>query len=273
HHRLDVYVPENRPGPLPLMVWIHGGGWKQGDKERCRILPWTEKGYVVASINYRLSQQEKFPAQIMDCKAAIRWLRAQADRFNIDANKIVAWGESAGGHLASLLGTSGDVAEWGDGARIGSSRVQLVIDWYGRANLGNVCQDPAMTNSNSAQLLGGCQDRDSAQLAKKASPIVYVSPDDPPFLIMHGELDQVVPLSQSEEFATALKKAGVEAQLIVIKGAGHGGTAFFQPDKIEIIDNFLSAHLNPRKTTLGESRDSRASMEPSSKGKFGMSPL
>ncbi|MEW6262523.1 MAG: alpha/beta hydrolase [Thermodesulfobacteriota bacterium] len=245
--RLNLYVPENRQGPLPLIVWIHGGGWKDGSRNHCPILPWTQKGYAVASLGYRLSQRAKFPAQIEDCKAAIRWLRVRAQEYNIDPNRMAAWGESAGGHLASLLGTAGDVAEWEKGNEVGSSRVQLVIDWYGRANLIRVATDPALADSPSALLLGGNGDK-VAELARRASPITYVSADDPPFLIMHGDLDKVVPLAQSEAFAQALREAGVEVNLVVLKGAGHGGEEFLRPEYVKIIDTFLNKHLGPRRT-------------------------
>lgn len=241
-HNLDLYVPETREGSLPLIVWIHGGGWKQGSKDHCLPLSWVEKGYAVASINYRLSQDAKFPAQIEDCKAAICWLRAHAEKFKIDRNRMAAWGDSAGGHLASLLGTAGDFAEWERGYPASSSRVQAVIDWYGRADLRAVSTDPALADSPSALLLGGSGDA-VAELAQKASPILHVSEDDPPFLIMHGEKDKVVPLEQSEAFAETLKEAKVPATLVVLKGAGHGGQEFLQPEQVKVIDTFLSEHL------------------------------
>jgi acetyl esterase/lipase len=240
--KLDLYVPEVGKGPFPLIVWIHGGGWKHGSKERCPPLPWSGKGYVVASINYRLSQDARFPAQIKDCKAAIRWLRSHAGQYRIDRNRIVAWGGSAGGHLASLLGTAWDVAEWDPGEEPVSSQVQAVIDWYGRADLTPVTLDPAWADSPSASLLGGCGE-EVAQVAKKASPIYHVSGDDPPFLIMHGDMDKVVPVRQSQAFAKALKQAGVKVKLLILTGAGHGGGDFLRPEQVEVIDAFLKEYL------------------------------
>lgn len=245
--KLDLYVPENRSGPMPLIVWIHGGAWMQGSKSHCLPVPWTKKGYLVASIDYRLSQEAKFPAQIKDCKAAVRWLRIHAREYGIDAHRLVAWGDSAGGHLASLLGTAGDVPEWELGLVSVSSRVQVVINWYGRADLTRVSTDPSWAESPSALLLGG-HGQDVEDLAKKASPILHVSKDDPPFLIMHGSMDSLVPLRQSQAFARALKEAGVESRLVVLEGAGHGGEEFLFPEPIEVIDAFLEQHLAPKKT-------------------------
>jgi len=240
---LDIYVPTEGRGPFPLIVWIHGGAWKQGSKDGCIPLPWSQKGYVVASINYRLSQDAKFPAQIEDCKAAVRWLRAHATQYNIDRDRVIAWGDSAGGHLAALLGTAGDAAEWEPGPPAESSRVQGVIDWYGRADLTRVCTDPAMAEHPVAELLGGSGNR-VFDIARKASPITYVSKDDPPFLIMHGDADNTVPFQQSEALADALKGAGVPVILIVLNGVGHGGQEFLKPDKVRIIDAFLREYLS-----------------------------
>lgn len=245
HYRqkLDIYVPAEGGGPFPLIVWIHGGAWKQGSKDGCIPLPWLQKGFVIASIDYRLSQDAKFPAQIEDCKAAVRWLRAHAKQYNIDRDHVIAWGDSAGGHLAALLGTAGDAAEWEPGPPAESSRVQGVIDWYGRADLTRVCMDPAMSEHPVAQLIGGSGNR-ALETARKASPITYVSKDDPPFLIMHGDADNTVPFRQSKAFADALKEAGVPVTLIVLNGVGHGGQEFLKPDKIRIIDAFLREYLS-----------------------------
>ena len=133
-HKLDLFVPEKADGPLPLIIWVHGGGWQNGSKDGCPPLRdgYTERGYAVASINYRLSGHAVFPAQIEDCKAAIRWLRAHAKEYNLDPQRFGVWGSSAGGHLVALIGTSGDVKEFDVGANLDqSSRVQAVCDYYG----------------------------------------------------------------------------------------------------------------------------------------------
>jgi acetyl esterase/lipase len=240
--KLDIYVPGKREGPLPLIVWIHGGGWIYGSKENPLPLPWLGRGYVIASINYRLSQEAKFPAQIEDCKAAIRWLRSHADRYKIDPNRVAVWGESAGGHLASLLGTAGDVTEWDQGQPVGSSRVQAVINWFGPTDLTWFSTGTIFTVPLEAVLLGG-RGEEVAKLARKASPISYVSKDDPPFLIMHGDKDSIVPLRQSKAFALALTKAGVKVYLRILKGADHGGAEFLHRDQLKVVDVFLTKHL------------------------------
>jgi acetyl esterase/lipase len=243
---LDLYVPARSDEPLPLIVWIHGGGWKYGSKNVCPVLAWTQKGYVVASINYRLSRDAKFPAQIRDCEAAIGWLREKARKYHIDRDRVVAWGESAGGHLASLVGTAWDAAEWDSRQEKGTGRVEAVIDWYGRSDLTPVSTNPAFADSPSAFLLGGCGD-EVARLSREASPILHVSKDDPPFLIMHGDQDKVVPLRQSQAFAEALKKVGVKVKLLVLKGIGHGGRQFLAPEQVDAIDTFLNEHLGRHK--------------------------
>jgi acetyl esterase/lipase len=248
--KLDLHVPGDGAGPFPLILWIHGGAWMSGSKEGCVPSPWALKGYVVASINYRLSQDARFPAQLEDCKAAIRWLRANARRFKIDREHVIAWGDSAGGHLAALLGTTGDAAEWDPAPPGESSRVQAVIDWYGRTDLSRVCTDPAMAEHAVAHLLGGSGEKVS-EVARKASPITHVSRDDPPFLIMHGDADATVPVQQSEAFAEALKKAEVPVILVVLKGVGHGGEEFLKSDKTRIIDAFLKEYSGTRRSFTG----------------------
>lgn len=137
---LDLYLPKKTDGLLPVIVWIHGGAWQAGSKDRCPAVAFATRGFAVASINYRLSQHAVFPAQIEDCKAAIRWLRGKAAQYNLDANHIGVWGASAGGHLVALLGTSGSVKEWDARGehREQSSRVQCVVDWFGPSNLASM---------------------------------------------------------------------------------------------------------------------------------------
>jgi len=229
---LDLYVPEEAPEKaLPLVVWIHGGGWRAGSKNRCPAISFAADGYVVASVDYRLSHEATFPAQIFDCKAAIRWLRAHAAEYHVDPNHIGVWGGSAGGHLVALLGTSGDVeALEGDlGHPEQSSRVQAVCDWFGPTDFLTMRQQAlerrrrqdAARPSAELQLIGGTID-ERRGLAVLASPVTYVSEDDPPFLIAHGDSDPVVPVQQSQLFHDALKKAGVDSELLVLEGQGHG---------------------------------------------------
>jgi acetyl esterase/lipase len=221
---LDLYCPENASSALPVILWIHGGGWRRGRKEQCPAVALLKDGFAVASIDYRLSGEAPFPAQIEDCKAAVRWLRANASTYNLDPDEIGAWGMSAGGHLAALLGTSSEVPELegsGDNMKY-PSRVQAVCDVAGPADL------PAMPNFGPKRiaaiegLLGGPLEKDEAK-AIAASPVHYVSRDDPPFLIVHGEGDRVVPVEQSQRFYEALQKAGVNATLKILPQVGHQG--------------------------------------------------
>lgn len=227
---LDLYLPKSSGQPRPLVIWVHGGGWRAGDKAGGPWLPLFEKGFAVASINYRLSQHAVFPAQIEDCKAAVRWLRQHAEEHELDPQRFGAWGSSAGGHLVALLGTSGDVVELEGTANSGvSSRVQAVCDWFGPTDftqMNSQAGDKGTIDHDSpdapeALLIGGTVPK-NPEKARFASPLTYVSADDPEFLIVHGDEDRLVPLQQSELFQQALEQAGVKSQLIVVPGAGHG---------------------------------------------------
>jgi acetyl esterase/lipase len=246
-NRLDLYLPEKAEGPLPLIVWVHGGAWRAGDKsDGSPAFSMVAKGYAVASINYRLSQHAVFPAQIEDCKAAIRWLRANAAKYNLDPDRIGTWGASAGGHLVALLGTTAAVKEWDRGGNLDqSSRVQCAVDWFGRTELTptGVKGDPP--DSRVDRLIGGPVQQNKEK-ARKASPLTHCSKDAAPFLIMHGDKDDVVLLRHSELLAAALKKAGVEVTLQVVKGNGHGGPGFNTPESRRLIEDFFAKHLGKK---------------------------
>jgi acetyl esterase/lipase len=231
---LDLFVPEKTGAALPLVVWIHGGAWWAGSKENCPAMFLLSKGYAVASLNYRLSQEAPWPAQIDDCKAAIRWLRAHAAAYNLDPAHIGVWGGSAGGHLVAMLGVTGDK----------DSGVQAVCDWFGPSDLGTMFDvvlrnQTGKTNSPIIQLLGG-PGVASKEKAAQASPITFVSKKAAPFLIMHGDKDLLVPLAQSEKLNAALEKAGVDTKLVVVPGAGHG---FGGPDIQKQVSEFFDKHL------------------------------
>ncbi|HET6407680.1 MAG TPA: alpha/beta hydrolase, partial [Chthoniobacteraceae bacterium] len=227
---LDLYLPEAKPDkPLPLVVWIHGGAWLGGNKDRPNGIALLRAGFAVASINYRLSQEAIFPAQIEDCKAAIRFLRAKAADFGIDGGRIGAFGSSAGGHLVALLGVSADRKEWEVGDHLDqSSQVQAVCDWFGPTNLltmgaqsgPNSRLDHDAPDSPESKLIGAHVPK-APDKASAASPLSYVTSDDAPMLIVHGDADPVVPVKQSETFYAALEKAGVKATLHIVKGGGH----------------------------------------------------
>lgn len=235
---LDIYLPEGVARPYPVIVWIHGGGWRSGGKGPGRWTFMLGREYAIVSITYRLTDRAIFPAQIHDCKGAIRWIRAHAGEYGFDPQRIGVFGSSAGGHLVSLLGTSGGVAEL-EGVVGGnpehSSSVQAVADWYGPSNLLTIADYPSSldhgaTNSPEGLLLGGAID-ENADKAWAASPIAYVSPDDPPFLIQHGTEDRSVPFHQSVELDSALYEAGVDVTFRPVVGGGHG--AGFDADSVE----------------------------------------
>jgi acetyl esterase/lipase len=205
----------------------------------------------VASINYRLSQHAIFPAQIEDCKAAVRYLRSNAQKYNLDPNCFGVWGASAGGHLVALLGTTGDVNEFNSGENLAvSSRVQAVVDYFGPTDLlqmddhrlpdGMAHNTP---NSPESQLVGGPIQENKEKVAK-ANPITYVTKDDAPFLIVHGDSDPLVPHHQSELLEAVLRKAGVPVSFYTVKGAGHGG--FTDPNVPKLTKEFFDKHLKSK---------------------------
>ena len=257
-HRLDLYLPQVRPSAaeLPLIIWVHGGGWKNGSKDRfAHLNPLLQRGFAVASINYRLSQHATFPAQIHDCKAAIRYLRKNAQRFGLDPKKFGVWGSSAGGHLVALLGTSGEVSELEGnlGTVDVSSRVQAVCDWFGPTDLLKMNQQAGATGKidhdapgSPESLLVGAPIQEVPEKTNKINPIAYVTADDPPFLIMHGDQDRLVPFQQSQMLDDALKAAGVSTTLILVQGAGHGLKN--QRDRQRAIDFFANQFLDSGKT-------------------------
>ncbi len=254
--RLNLYVPANADAPLPAIVWIHGGAWMGGSKDGgSPALSFVGKGYALACINYRLSQHAVFPAQLDDCKAAIRWLRANANTYNLNPERIGVWGASAGGHLVALLGASGNVEDReGTGGNAGqSSRVQAVVDFFGPTDFlqmdahalprARLKHDPA--NSPESRLIGGAI-QENVEKVKCANPITYVTKDAPPFLIVHGEQDPLVPCHQSELLYEALKQAGSDVTFYKIAGAGHGSSEFNTNMMRAAVQAFFDRHLKPR---------------------------
>jgi acetyl esterase/lipase len=253
--KLDLYLPKKADGPLPVIIWVHGGAWLAGSKEGGGpARSFVGKGYAVASINYRLSQHATFPAQIEDCKAAIRWLRANAKTYHLDPDHFGVWGASAGGHLVALLGTSGDVKdlEGHEGALDQSSRVQAVVDWFGPTDVTKMGGSHDRPDAPEARLIGGPV-QENKDKAARANPITYVSKDDPPFLIMHGDQDKTVPLSQSELLRDALEKAGVDTTFRPVTGAGHGGREFASEENRKLIEDFFDRHLKKGSPRSGAS--------------------
>jgi len=233
---LDLYLPPVLDGPVPVVVFLHGGGWRLGSRHLAGpayrgVSPTpfervAQAGIAVASVDYRLSGEAIWPAQLHDAKAAVRWLRARAADLGVDPDRIAAWGESAGGHLAELLGlTDDDAALEGDVGIVGtSSRVSAVVAWYAPSDVAAVATDtgadPADPSTREAQLLGAPA-TDVPELAAQASPISHVSADAPPFLLLHGRADRFVPCVQSERLYAALLEAGVEVEFDVYEDSDH----------------------------------------------------
>ena len=251
---LDLYLPKGVKNPL-LLVWIHGGGWRNGDKGRGgKFVPLgTDAGYACASINYRLSGEATFPAQIHDCKAALRWLRAHAEKYGYDATRIGVGGSSAGGHLVALLGTSGgdkDLEGTVGGNLDQSSSVQAVCDMWGPTDFlqmdAHAVPHSRLKHNDSRSpeslLIGGPILENKAKVAK-ANPITYIDKSDPPFLIIHGSQDPAVPVHQSHLLHQGLKKKQVPAKLHIVEGASHGGREFNAPEINTMIVEFFDTHL------------------------------
>ncbi len=223
--KMDCAFPkESDVAALPVVIYIHGGGWSGGD--RSIGLPFSiafaRGGYFACTISYRLSGQAVFPAQIHDVKSAVRFIRAHAEELAIDPNRIGVWGHSAGGHLSALLGVAGDVRELeGDvGEKSGGSAVQAVVDISGPTDLVRIAPG-GNGGPMVSQLLGGTV-RDKLELAKSASPVNHVDSKDAPFLIIQGGQDRLVPDEQAEIMRDALKAAGVECEYLFVPEADHG---------------------------------------------------
>ena len=255
--RLDLYLPEKNPEqPLPLIVHIHGGGWMGGSKFPSPYVNMVNRGYVVASVEYRFSQKARFPAQIQDCQAAIRWLRAHCDKYQIDPDHVGVVGGSAGGHLSALVATSGGKKAFQPigGNDDQSDRVQCVCNIFGPANFTAVMQQAEEdknvrnifkfnTPSDPYSQLIGVSLIGNKEKTDAVSPIHYVSKDNPPMLILHGTYDALVPYAQSVELQAALKKKGVDVWLQTLPGSGHGGPAFGKPAVNALTQNFFDRYL------------------------------
>jgi len=259
--KLDVYVPTDGNGPFPVILHIHGGAFRMGDKRDGQEKPMLEglkRGYAVVSINYSLSAEAKWPAQINDCKAAVRWIRAHPKEYNLDPQKIAAWGASAGGHLSAILGTSGDVPAMENpqqGSPDQSSRVQAVVDWFGptdflkmdeylEASKVRNPQEHSVEHSPESQLIGK-NIVDAPTRVQSANPETYISADDPPFYIQHGLEDPLVPYQGSVELARKLgRETGWQnVRLELFPATEHGGKAFETAENIDMVFRFLDEYL------------------------------
>ena len=240
--KLDLYRPSAKSSaPMPLVIWVHGGGWSKGSKANCPAAWLATKGYAVASLDFRLLPEHPWPAQIEDPIAALHWLRKESAKYGFDAERSAAMGGSSGGHVVALWGTLTLPPE---------DKVKAVVDWYGPTDLltmpPNVLSEKRtraeLAKANGALLLGGIV-MDQPEKAKAVSALHQVTKDDVPFLIMHGAADTSVPVDQSERLHTALKAAGVESTLKLLPGAGHGGKEFDSTESHALIQGFLDKHL------------------------------
>lgn len=241
--KLDVAFSK-KGGQRPLLAWIHGGAFMGGDKAENHAI-WADlmkRGYAVATINYRLSGDAKWPAQITDCKAAIRFLRAHAKDYNIAPGRIAVWGSSAGGHLAALVGTSGGARKLDVGEHLDqSSTVSCSVDMFGPIDFEKMPQFSSPTSPEAR--MWGRATSDALDLAREACPITYLSKDTPPVLIFHGDADGVVNISQSQLFDAAMKRAGAPGEFITLPGIGHSHVAVWTKERERIMD-FFKRHLS-----------------------------
>ncbi len=246
--KLDLYIPA-KPVTQGLLVWVHGGAWRGGTKDGVpKVFP--ESGIATASIEFRQSTEAKFPAQIHDIKAAIRFLRAKASTFGCNADRIAIAGSSSGGHLAALVGVTNGHAELegkvGDHLQQ-SSAVQGVLDYFGASNLTTILSQSTPFGLNmrrpALELLLGAQPDQNTALAKLASPVFHVDSTDPPLLVFHGEQDPQMPISQSHELTGAYKRNNLAVQFEVVYGAAHGGDSFYSPERLKLALDFVVGNL------------------------------
>ena len=262
--KLDIYLPNEGDGPFPVIIAIHGGAFMMGTKtsgDVSAMLAGLERGYAVVSVEYRLSGEAVFPAQINDIKAAIRFLRANASTYNLDPDRFATWGGSAGGNLSALAGTSGDVADLQDdslGNADQSDRVQAVVDWFGPiyfslmdqqfADLGltpKMGSTSSQSSPESAYLGVTVGSAEAEAAVKAASPQTYISADDPAFMIQHGTADTNIPITQSIDFANLLTET-IGAENVIfeqLEGAGHGTSEFSTAENVAKVLDFLDSQL------------------------------
>lgn len=240
--KLEIVYFESGP-PRGLVVWIHGGAYAKGDKGEAEEI-WhgpLQRGHAVASINYRLSGDAKWPAQIADCKAALRYVRANAKRYNVNPDLIAAWGSSAGGHLAALVGATGDTPIFDTGENLEySSAVSCVVDMFGPVDFEKM---PKRSDASSPDgQLWGRANSDALDVARSASPLTYLSKFTPPFLIFHGDADDTIAIEQSIQLHSALQSAGATSEFIQLNGVRHDRLSVWRLEKRSIM-NFLDHHL------------------------------
>ncbi|MBU3102214.1 MULTISPECIES: alpha/beta hydrolase [Clostridium] len=263
--KLDIYLPNSGDGPFPVIVAFHGGGFFRGDKASKEVNPqFTElnRGYAVVSVNYRLTNEGSFPDPIYDAKAAIRFIKVNASKYNLNSNKIAAWGESAGGYLSAMLGTSAGVKTLEDlsmGNAEQSSNVQAVVDFYGPINFSTMDEqnkesgiaskvDKVLVNNGPDSFASKYMGADITTIpdkVKQADPTTYISANTSPFFIENGTLDPNVATQQSVDFAADLEKVLGKDKVTYFKleGAGHGGKEFETKDNLDKVYRFIDKYL------------------------------
>lgn len=251
--KLDLYLPDSEVKNPPLIVYVHGGAWRAGSRDKVPVTALVDAGFAIASVDYRLSPEAVFPAQVHDIKAAIRFLRANADGHGYDASRIAIAGSSAGGHLAALVGVTnrhpaleGDVGENGDQ----SSDVQAIVSFYGASNLTTILSQSTPHGLSVRVpalelLLGGAPEKKSS-LAELASPVFQIDAEDPPLLLIHGDQDPQMPVNQSLELVGAYEKAGAPVRLEIVHGGAHGGEGFYTADQLAEVAAFLKSSFHDR---------------------------
>ncbi|MGK0187065.1 MAG: acetyl esterase/lipase [Verrucomicrobiales bacterium] len=250
--KLDLWKPVKPAGVSqpPLLVWVHGGAWRAGSRATPKVLALVDMGWAVASIDYRLSTVAKFPAQVHDIKAAIRFLRENHQEHGCAVEKIAIAGASAGGHLAALVGVTNGHAELEGkvGADLDAdSSVQAIVSLYGASNLQSILSQSTPHGLSvrvpALELLLGAGPEKVPKLAQLASPIAHVDPSDPPLLLIHGDQDPQMPINQAHELQGAYKKNSVDCQFTVLHGAAHGGEVFYDAASLTQMDDFLRSVL------------------------------
>ncbi len=246
--KLDLHLPDQKNASL--LVWIHGGAWRRGSRSGVPVKSLVDKGWAIASVDYRLSPIAKFPAQIHDIKAAIRFLRAKSREYGYDSERIGILGASAGGHLAALTGVINEVQ--GLEGSVGNhleenSSVQAIVSLYGASNLTTILKQSTPhglgVRKPALDLFIGGQPEEVEETAKMASPVFHVDASDPPLLLIHGDQDPQMPINQSHELHGKYKEHGLDSRFEVIYGGAHGGSRFYDEESISKIDTFLKEHL------------------------------
>ena len=247
--KLDLYLPADVKGST-LIVWVHGGAWRGGSKNSVSIKPLLEKGYSIASVDYRLTPVAPFPANVHDIKAAIRFLRSHADHYGYNKEKFVVSGSSAGGHLAALVGVSnghpkleGNLGEYTNQ----SSDIAAIVDFYGASNLTTILKQSTphglSVREPALDLLIGGRPEAVPEMAMLASPVFHIDQNDPPLLLIHGDQDPQMPINQAHEIHGQYMDLSLPVLFEVIHGGAHGGKEFFDEERLALVDWFLKKHL------------------------------